>query len=312
MPTQPAAPASSEPAAPHAAVPPEAAGARRLAAATLRLYRADWQVFATWCAAHAQTALPATPASVAAYLAAQNLRGGTLARRAAAIAHRHRTHGMPSPTADPQVTALLHATRKASPSQRPPRPRPAQLVRLAATCPRDTAGLRDRALLLLAAATPGRAGLGHAALLGLTVEQLAFTQTGVTLHLPDAPPDDDPRGVAEPAAAPHRTLCIGAGHTRSPGTLSQGGTRPGLCPVQALRDWLQASATQFGPVFRKVDRWGNVEHHPLALDALRRIIARRSSRRGGTRSPGGTPRRRGTPSPGGTQGPGKRRAAAPA
>ncbi len=33
---------------------------------------------------------------------------------------------------------------------------------------------------------------------------------------------------------------------------------------------------RFGPVFRKIDRWGNVEHATLAPDGLRRIIARRS------------------------------------
>jgi hypothetical protein len=49
--------------------------------------------------------------------------------------------------------------------------------------------------------------------------------------------------------------------------------------VQALRDWLRASDTRFGPVFRKVDRWGNVEHRALGRDAVRRIVARRTPRR---------------------------------
>ena len=59
MPAQPAA--NSEPAAPSAPAP---AAARRLAPATLRLYCADWLVFAQWCAAHAQPALPATPVRI--------------------------------------------------------------------------------------------------------------------------------------------------------------------------------------------------------------------------------------------------------
>ena len=61
---------------------------------------------------------------------------------------------------------------------------------------------------------------------------------------------------------------------------------PGRCPLEALQAWLQASDTQFGPVFRKVDRWGNVEHQPLGPDAVRRILARRRLRRvrHGTRS----------------------------
>jgi hypothetical protein len=52
-----------------------------------------------------------------------------------------------------------------------------------------------------------------------------------------------------------------------------------ICPVSALEDWLRASDTRFGPVFRKIDRWGNVEHRRLGADAIRRILARRTPRR---------------------------------
>ena len=52
-----------------------------------------------------------------------------------------------------------------------------------------------------------------------------------------------------------------------------------VCPVQALRDWLDTSETQFGPVFRKIDRWGTLEHHRLGTDAIRRILVRRALRR---------------------------------
>ena len=36
----------------------------------------------------------------------------------------------------------------------------------------------------------------------------------------------------------------------------------------------------FGPVIRKIDRWGNLEHRRLGTDALRRILARRALGRG--------------------------------
>jgi hypothetical protein len=51
-----------------------------------------------------------------------------------------------------------------------------------------------------------------------------------------------------------------------------------------LRDWLESSATRFGPVFRKIDRWGSIEHHRLGTDAIRRILAHRAQRR--ARRPG--------------------------
>jgi len=229
------------------------------AAETLRLYRADWGAFVTWCDAERLAALPADPATVARFLQASvaSLSAGALARRAAAIADRHRQNGLISPAGDPAVTALLRHTRRTATPRRPPSPRPAQLTRMAAACPRDIAGLRDRALLLLAGTGLGRAGLSRVALVSLQVEQLRFTTSGLELTLPG---DDR-------TARPPRVLVVPRGE------------RPGGCPVQALRDWLQASATLFGPVFRKVDRWGNVEHRPLGTDAVRRIVARRTPRR---------------------------------
>jgi hypothetical protein len=110
---------------------------------------------------------------------------------------------------------------------------------------------------------PPRGRLDRASLVGLTVEQLGFGPAGVVLTLPAANPDTPPR----------RVLVAG----------SAGGTGaaapPGGCPVQALRDWLRASDTRFGPVFRKVDRWGNVEHRALGRAAVRRIVTRRTPRR---------------------------------
>jgi len=67
------------------------------------------------------------------------------------------------------------------------------------------------------------------------------------------------------------------------------------CPVRAMEDWLRASDTRFGPVFRKIDRWGNVEHAVLASDGRRRVIARRAGprERGGCKPrPRPAPRRR--------------------
>jgi len=250
---------SPEPAAPDSPpmLPPAGAPAplsrAAPAAETLRLYRADWHAFASWCDAEQLEALPAAPATVARFLASlPSLSAGALARRAAAIAAQHRQHGMASPASDPAVTTLLRHARHTAMPHRPPSALPARLAQMAASCPRDLAGLRDRALLLLAGAVPGRAGLRRAALVGLQIEQLRFTATGLKLTLPDAPP---------------RVLIVPCD------------TRPGGCPVQALRDWLQASATRFGPVFRKVDRWGNVEHRTLGIDAVRRIIASRTPRR---------------------------------
>jgi site-specific recombinase XerD len=198
-----------------------AAARRRRTASpeTQRLYAADWKSFEAWCTDQGRVALPAEPATVAAFLTAgaESLSAGALGRRAAAIGDRHRQRGLASPVKDPTVKAVLCTARLTATPRRVPPQRPNTLISMAARCPRDLAGLRDRALLLLAAQ-----GLGRAALVGASLA---------------------------------------------------------VCPVQALRAWLDSSATRFGPVFRKIDRWGSIEHHRLGTDAVRRILARRALRR---------------------------------
>jgi hypothetical protein len=81
----------------------------------------------------------------------------------------------------------------------------------------------------------------------------------------------------DPAGATAAAEPAGAG-TGTPLGVPRG-ARLAVCPVQALRDWLDGSGTRFGPVFRKIDRWGTVEDHRLGTDAIRRILARRAPRR---------------------------------
>ena len=114
-------------------------------------------------------------------------------------------------------------------------------------------------------------------------------------------------GAARAASASWRLITVGAARARSSrrgrmdgdvstagadlviaGLGADGGRRVAVkpaasrdaCPVQALKDWLATSETSFGPVFRKIDRWGNIEHRRLGTDALRRILMRRTLRRG--------------------------------
>ena len=218
---------------------------------TLRLYAADWAAFALWCRTGNETALPADATTLAAYLQDQagRLGPGALARRLAAIVDQHRRHGLQAPARDPAVGAVLRETRRDARPRRRPAPSVAQLTRMAGACPGDLAGLRDRALLLLAAG-----GLGRGALVRLDFEQINFDHQGVTLQIVSK--DRETQVMALPWAAERR-----------------------LCPARVLEDWLRSSETRFGPVFRKIDRWGNLEHQRLGTDALRRILARRSLRR---------------------------------
>jgi len=211
-----------------------------------------WAAFALWCRNAEQPALPTDATTLAAYLQnqASRLGPGVLARRLAAILDPHRRCGIPAPARDPAVRAVLRDARRMSRPRRRPAPSAAQLTRTAAACPGDLAGLRDRAMLLLLAA----GGMGRTALVGLDAEQVGFDNNGITLQLRDRP-DNGPCRVRLARAADRR-----------------------LCPARVLEDWLQASDISFGPLFRKIDRWGNLEHDRLGTDAIRRILAHRSKR----------------------------------
>ena len=234
--------------------------------ATVKLYAGDWTRFVGWCREHRQPSLPASAETLAAYLlaVAPTLSRGALGRRRAAIGTMHRQAGLPIPVLDPATHGQLRAAGR---PKAPARPAPVStapgLVRMAQACPRDLAGLRDRALLLLAAATLGT--VPRLYLLGLDSEHVRFTASGVVLGL----------RTRSDEAAPQRTVTL----TRSVPAAS--------CPVRALEDWLRSSDTAFGPVFRKVDRWGNIEHGRLGPDSWHRILARRSGavRRRATRTP---------------------------
>ncbi len=97
-------------------------------------------------------------------------------------------------------------------------------------------------------------GVARLFVLALDAEHVRFTPAGVELQLR--------RRTDE--AVPSRTVTL----TRAMTAAS--------CPVRALEEWLGRSETAFGPVFRKVDRWGNVEHGRLGPDAWHRILARRN------------------------------------
>src|SRR5437763_10429473 len=71
------------------------------AESTLRGYRSDWRDFCTWCEGHGLCPLPASPESVASYIAecAGRLRVGSIQRRLNAITEAHKAVGLESPTA---------------------------------------------------------------------------------------------------------------------------------------------------------------------------------------------------------------------
>ena len=244
--------------------------------ATLKLYTGEWARFVAWCHAHKRPSLPASSDTLAAYLVdcAPGLSRGALGRRRSAICTMHRQAGLPTPLLNATTHKALRSAAQPKGSRASSSPTGAELVRMAARCPRDLSGLRDRALLLLAAATlPPRprggrttgsvdpvrdttepASVARLFVLAMDAEHVRFTPTGMDLQL----------RTRTDEAVPSRTVTLTRALTAA------------TCPVRALEEWLRSSDTAFGPVFRKVDRRGNVEHNRLGPDAWHRILARRN------------------------------------
>lgn len=81
---------------------------------TRRAYQADWKDFSAWCEKYLRVPLPATPETVAYYLADRSLelKTSTLQRRLAAIAVAHCTAGFESPTKSAQVKLVWAGIRR--------------------------------------------------------------------------------------------------------------------------------------------------------------------------------------------------------
>ena len=231
-----------------------------LSPATLRAYEADWAHYQAWCRDAGWAPLPATPAGLAAYLssmAATHSRA-TIRRRLVAIGQRHRLAGEAWAAAHPLIRATLRGMqrRHGVPARQAAAIGSAEVKRLVATCDAGLAGLRDRALFLLGLA----AALRRSELAAVQREHLHFRSDGaLRLLLPRAKGDQAGEGE-----------WIG---------LSRGKGRD-TCPVRALEAWLAAADCRYGPVFRKVDRWGNLSEAALHPDAVRQILLRRAARAG--------------------------------
>jgi site-specific recombinase XerD len=209
------------------------------AESTLRAYRSDWNDFSTWCSISGLTSLPATPETVALYLAskADQLKPSTLGRRLAAISKAHQAAGHESPAsmrhaAVSEVFKGIKRTKGTAQARKAPL-LVAQLIRALATMRTDLVGLRDRALLLIGFSGAFR----RSELVALDVADVEVGEDGITVALRRSKTDQE--GAGRKVGIPR-------------------GSSPETCPVRALRAWMDAAKVAEGPLFRSVNRHGQV------------------------------------------------------
>jgi site-specific recombinase XerD len=201
------------------------------AKSTQAAYSSDFRIFDAWCRERGLTALPAMPATVCAFLAAQaglGKRASTLSRRLAAIGYFHRLANEPSPVGDETIKATLSGIRR-SIGAAPVRKKAATsdiVLSMVGTAGADSLRqLRDRAILLIGFASAMR----RSELVALNVADLEWTAEGVLIHIRRSKTDQE--GMGASVAVP------------------RGAT---ACPVVALKAWIEAAGITDGAVFRRI------------------------------------------------------------
>lgn len=220
---------------------------------TVKAYRSDWQDFTLWCESNRVNSLPACPDTVAIYLAhlADTAKVSTLQRRVSAISQAHQAAGYPSPTCSMEVRAVMAGIkRERGSAQTGKAPVLTDDIRLMVSTLKDNLiGVRDHALLLLGFAGAFR----RSELVSLDVEDLVISREGITVNIRKSKTDQEGNGRK-----------IGIPY----------GSNPDTCPVRSVMVWLELSEITTGPLFRSIDRHGNLQQGRLSDKAVALVVKR--------------------------------------
>lgn len=220
---------------------------------TLEAYRKDFTDFCTFCNNNGLEALPASPETVTVYLVslADNHKVSTLERRIASISQAHQAAGYATPTSDIQIRVLMQGIRRTKgTAQEGKAPAvTADIKAMVNTLSDNLLGIRDRALLLVGFA----GGFRRSELVSLDVEDLNFTREGLIINIRHSKTDQEGKG--RKVGIPYGSNC-------------------NTCPVRSLQLWLEESGITSGPVFRSVNRHGNLQEGRLSDKGVAIIIKR--------------------------------------
>lgn len=220
------------------------------AANTRRAYQSDFAHFIAWGGI-----VPARSEAVAAYIAAhaKMLSTATLARRLVAIRRAHALRGLHDPTKAELVRLTLRGVRRlhGRPQRRASPLTVEHLFGIVSVLGNSIRDVRDRALLLIGFAGAFR----RSELVAINCDWIKASERGVEIILPKSKTDQERTGrrIAIPRV---------------------GGL---ACPVTALDSWLQAAEIASGPVFRRVNKSGNVLASPLSSGAVATVVKQRAA-----------------------------------
>jgi site-specific recombinase XerD len=227
---------------------------------TKKAYRNDLTHFVNWCSKLGVQYLPASVDTVKMYLTAlaeMDYKVSTITRRVSAISQAHQAAGFDSPTHALPIRALMAGIRRTKgTAQTGKAPTMTEDIReMVETLPENLLGERDAALLLLGFAGAFR----RSELVSLDVEDLAFTKEGLKVTLRKSKTDQEGQGITKGIAY---------------------GSHPTTCPVRAMQQWLESSRITSGPVFRSINRHGQIQAGRLSDKAVALVVKRQAEAAG--------------------------------
>jgi site-specific recombinase XerD len=218
---------------------------------TRKAYASDWADFCSWTREMKRASLPATPQTVALYLThrARYLKVSSLGRRIASISVAHRMAKLESPTTDSIVKRIWNGIRRSKEmGQKRKSPALTKHIReMVRTLDETLTGYRDRAIILLGFS----GGLRRSEVVGVDISDLELTEKGLILTITRSKTDQEGRG---------RKIGIPYGKNEF------------TCPVRAVQAWLLASGIDEGPLFRQVNRHGQMSEERLGDRAVALIV----------------------------------------
>ena len=218
---------------------------------TKRAYQSDWADFSTWCQLHNLHPLPAAPQTIALYLTerSKTLKISTLRRRLTAISQVHKMKELDFNAAHVSIRSVWAGIRRAkgtaAEGKAPVRVDDMRMMIL--TRPKTLKGIRDVALISLGFSGAFR----RSELVSLNVGDLEFVPEGLKINLRRSKTDQE--GVGMLKSVPF-------------------GQNPQTCCVRSVQRWLQASDIQSGPVFRPINRHGQIRPRRLTGHSVATIL----------------------------------------
>jgi integrase len=215
---------------------------------TRKAYRSAIRQFEKWGGR-----LPTDSSVLVRYLIerAGQLNPRTLELHLTAISQWHHLQLIPDPSRSPLVRKTMDGIRRThgKPKSKAKALRLEHIVAMLSTLhalPEANKKARDRALLLVGFFGAFR----RSELVAITVEDLSWEPDGVLISLPTSKTDQEGEGLT-------RALPFGHGP---------------ICPVTALKDWIDKAGITQGPVFKPVNRWDQVQDKTLSPGAINTFL----------------------------------------